>query len=129
MLIYRPLAVHVGRDMPVSEPFRFHLGFAPHPDGPPWPTRQAIEHATGFGEIASVRLAGPGLGNLSQVGRAVSRWAMVATGDSSEHLAGATLRGRGRIEDFRPEPPLLFRWWCGVRPVSSPDGATAVETP
>jgi Glyoxalase-like domain len=107
-----PIAIHVGREVPLSEPFWFHLGFARRPDGPGWPARQPLEHGAGFGELTGVRLAGPGLGNPSEVGRAVSRLAKVTLGDSPEHLAEVTFDGggRGRVEDFRPVLPLLFRW-------------------
>jgi Glyoxalase-like domain len=107
-----PLAVHVGRDVPLSEPFLFHLGFARRPDDPGWPTRQPLEHATGFAEVTGVRLAGPGLGHPSEAGRAVALLAMVALADASEHLAEVTFDGGGqrRVEDFRPVLPLVFRW-------------------
>jgi hypothetical protein len=107
-----PLAIHVGRDVPLSEPFWFHLGFGRRPDDPRWPTRQPIEHATGFGEVTGVRLAGPGLGSPSEVGRAVAGLKVVALADVPTHLAEVTFDGggQGQIEDFRPALSLLFRW-------------------
>src|SRR5262245_62138762 len=38
-----PLAIHIGRDTPPSEPFWFYLGFARRPDDPGRPTRQPLE--------------------------------------------------------------------------------------
>jgi hypothetical protein len=54
---------------------------------------------------------GSGPGNPTQAGRVVPRLAKVAPGDSSEHLAGVTFDEgrRGRVENFRPVLPLLFR--------------------
>jgi hypothetical protein len=107
-----PLAIHVGRDVPLSEPFWFHLGFARRPDDPAWPTRQPSDRATGFGDVTGVRLAGPGLGEPSGAGREVARLAAVTLAEASEHLAAVTFDGggAGRAKDFRPELPLLFRW-------------------
>jgi hypothetical protein len=107
-----PLTIYVGRDVPLSEPFWFHLGFARRPDDPGWPTRQPLEHAVGFGEVTGVRLSGPGLGNPSEAGRAVARMAAVALADASEQMAEVAFDGGGqrRVEDFRPVLPLLFRW-------------------
>jgi len=115
---YRPaylpahLAIHVGRDVPLSEPFWFHLEFGRRPDDRGWPTRQPLEHAAGFREMSGVRLAGPGLDSPSQVGRAVVGLGAVALADAPEHLAEVTFDGGGRrrVEDFRPVLPLLFRW-------------------
>jgi hypothetical protein len=107
-----PLAIHVGRDVPLSEPFWFYLGLARRSDDPGRPTRQPLEHATGFGEITGVRIAGPGLGKPSEAGRGVARLAAVALAEAPEHLAEVTFDGggAGRVEDFRPDLPLLFRW-------------------
>jgi hypothetical protein len=107
-----PLAIHIGRDLPLSEPLWFHLGFARRPDDPGWPARQPLEHAAGFGEVTRVRITGPGLGNPSEAGRAVARLGTVELADASEHLAEVTFDGGGqrRLEDFRPVLPLLFRW-------------------
>jgi hypothetical protein len=115
---YRPsylpagLAIHVGSNVPLSEPFWFYMGFARRPDDPRWPTRQPLEHAAGLGEITSVRLSGPGLGRPSEVGRAVARLPEVTLADAPEHLAEVTfdLGGQGRSEDFSPTLPLQFRW-------------------
>ena len=107
-----PLAIHIGRDVPLSEPFWFHLGFARRPDDAGRPTRQPLEHAAGFGEVTGVRLLGPGLGNPSEAGLAVARTAAVELVDAPEQLAEVTFDGGGRrrAEDLRPVLPLLFRW-------------------
>jgi hypothetical protein len=107
-----PLAIHVGRDVPLSEPFWFYLGFARRPDDPGWTTRQPLEHAAGFGEVTGVRLTGPGLGNPSEAGRSVARLAAVELGHASYPLAEIAFDGgrQGRNEDFRPVLPIVFRW-------------------
>jgi hypothetical protein len=115
---YRPaylpmhLAIHVGQDVPMSEPFWFHLGFGRRPDDPRWPTRQPLEHAADFGEVTGVRFAGPGLDSPSEVGRAVAALGTVALAGAPEHQAEVTFDGGGQrqVEDFRPVLPLLFRW-------------------
>jgi hypothetical protein len=107
-----PLAIHVGRDVPLSEPFWFYLSFARRPDDTARPTRQPLEHEPGFEEITGVRLAGPGLGRPCEAGRAVARSAAVGLADAPEAFAEVTFDGGGqhRVEDFRPVLPLLFRW-------------------
>ena len=107
-----PLAIHVGRDVPLSEPFWFYLGFARRPDDLAWPTRQPLEHAAGFSEITAVRLTGPGLDKPSEAGQAVAQLAAVDLSEAPEQLAEITIDGGGRqrVEDFRPFLPLVFRW-------------------
>jgi hypothetical protein len=107
-----PLAIHIGRDVPLSEPFWFYLDFARRPDDPGRPNRQPLEHAVGFEDITRVRLEGPGLGRPSEAGRDVARLATIAMAEAPEHLAEITFDGgrEGRVEDFRPELPLRFRW-------------------
>jgi hypothetical protein len=107
-----PLAIDVGRDVPLSEPFWFHLGFGRRPDDPGWPTRQPLDHAAGLREVTGVRLAGPGLGRPSAVGCAVAGLGVVMLADAAEHLAEVTFDGggQGRVADFRPVLPLVFRW-------------------
>jgi hypothetical protein len=115
---YRPaylpahLAIHVGRDVPLSEPFWFHMSFGRRPDDRGRPIHQPLEHKTGFGQVTGVRLAGPGLDSPSEVGRAVAGLGLVALADAPEHLAEVTFDGgkQLRVEDFRPVLPLLFRW-------------------
>jgi hypothetical protein len=107
-----PLAIQVGRGVPLSEPFWFYLGFARRPDDPAWPTHQPLGHAAGFSEITGLRFSGPGLGSPSQVGRSVARSAGVEMVEAPEHLAEITFDrgGQQRIEDFRPALALIFRW-------------------
>lgn len=107
-----PLVIDIARDVPLSEPFWFHLGFARRPDDPGRPTRLPLEHPAGFGEVTGVRIAGPGLGHPSEVARAVARSAAVELADAPEHLAEVTFDGGGqrRVEDFQPILPLCFRW-------------------
>jgi hypothetical protein len=107
-----PLTIHVGRDVPLSEPFWFHLGFGLRPDDSRWPIRQPLEHAAEFLEVTGVRIAGPGLGSLTEVGRAVAGSGAVALAEAPEHLAEVAFDGggQGHVEDFRPMLPLLFRW-------------------
>jgi hypothetical protein len=107
-----PLAIQIARDVPLTEPFWFHLGFARRPDDPARPTRQPLEHPAGFSEVTGVRIAGPGLGRPSEAGQAVARSVALALSDASEHLAEVTFDGgaQDRVEDFRPVLPLRFRW-------------------
>src|SRR5262249_58494762 len=77
-----PLAFDVGRDVPLSEPFWFHLGFGRRPDDPGRPTRQPFDHAAGLRAITGVRLAGPGVGRPSAGGRAVARLGVATLDDA-----------------------------------------------
>ncbi len=107
-----PLFIHLGHDVPPSEPLWFDLSFARRPDDAGWPRPQPLQHPVGFREVSGVRLAGPGLGRPSEVARAVmGEWA-VTLAESTEHLAEVTFDAgeQGRSADFRPLLPLVFRW-------------------
>ena len=106
-----PLAIHVGQNVPLSEPFWFFLAFGRRPDGPARPRPQPVEHAAGLREITGVHLAGPGLGTPSEAARAVAGAWAVALEDAAQHLAEVTFDGgsRGVVRDFRPALPIVLR--------------------
>jgi hypothetical protein len=107
-----PLAIHVGQDVPASEPWWFYVSFGRRPDDPGWPRRQPLDHPAGFREVTGVRLAAPGLGSPSAVARAVAEAWAVTLAEAPEHGAEVTFDGggQGRAADFRPALPLVFRW-------------------
>jgi hypothetical protein len=107
-----PLAIHVGADVPVSEPLWFYIGFGRRPDGLGWPRRQPLGHPAGVREVTGVRLAGPGLGTPSAVARAVAAAWPVGLAEAPAHLAEVTFDGGslGRAADLRPALPLALRW-------------------
>src|SRR5262245_1583741 len=88
-----PLAIHVGRDVPPSEPLWFYMGFARRPDDPGWPRRQPLDHPAGVRVITNVRLAGPGLGRPSEVAQAVAQAWAVELVEGSDHVAEVIFDG------------------------------------
>jgi Glyoxalase-like domain len=106
-----PLAFHIGRDTPLSEPMWCYLSFGHRPDAADFPA-QPLEHPVGFQEITRVRITRPGADKASEVARIVSRLGIVTLANGSEHLLEVTFDGgaRGRARDFRPSLPLVFKW-------------------
>ena len=107
-----PLVIHVGQDVPLSEPLWFYLGFGQRPDAPEWPRRQPLEHPVGFQEVTHVRLTSPTAENPSAAASVVSRAGVVTLIPGAEHLLEMTLDGgsQGSSKDFRPVLPLVFHW-------------------
>jgi len=107
-----PLAIHVGRDVPPSEPLWFYLGFSRRPDDPGWPRRQPLNHPAGVRVITNIRLAGPGLGSPSEVARAAAGVRGIELAEGSDHVAEVTFDEGvlGRVADLRPALPLVLRW-------------------
>jgi hypothetical protein len=107
-----PHAVHVGADVPLSEPWWFYLGFARKPDAAQLRRVQPREHPAGFQEITHLRVSSPVAGTPSAVAREVVRTGFVALACAREHSLQITLDGgtRGCLKDLRPVLPLLLRW-------------------
>lgn len=107
-----PLAIHVGKSVPLSEPWWFFLGFGRRPDAPGWPSRQPLAHPVGFQEATQIRLTGPSAASPSATATAVLRTGAVTLASGPEHLLEMTFDGgtQGRSKDFRPALPLVFQW-------------------
>lgn len=107
-----PLAVHMSQGAPLSEPLWFFLPFGRRPDDPGRPSHQPFGHPVGFQEITRVKFSGPGLGSPSEAARAVMLTGAVELAEGPEHLAEVTFDAGvlGRVADFRPALPLVFRW-------------------
>jgi len=107
-----PLAIHVGEDVPMSEPFWFFLRFGRRPDAPERPRRQPLAHAVGFQEATQIRLTAPAAGSPLAAAAAVLATGAVTLVSGPEHLLEMTFDGgtQGRVQDFRPELPVVFHW-------------------
>jgi hypothetical protein len=107
-----PLAIHIGEDLRLSEPFWFFLDFGRRPEEPGSRPSQPLAHPAGLRELTCLRLSGPGLGNPSQVALAVMAVSTVTLDEGADHLAEITFDGgaRGEKADLRPVLPLVFRW-------------------
>jgi hypothetical protein len=62
-------------------------------------------------EITQVRLTSPTIDRPSEAARAVVKWGAAVLQQAPEHLTEITFDGgsRGRVDDFRPLLPLVFR--------------------
>jgi hypothetical protein len=107
-----PLAIHVGQDIPLSEPWWGYLSFGRRPDSPDRPRRPPLVHPVGFRELTRLRLTTPAAASLSATAVAASRAGAVALEHGPDHLLEMTFDegARGLREDFRPALPLVFRW-------------------
>lgn len=95
-----------------TEPLLFYMSFGRRSDDFPAERRQPLEHAAGFKEITGVRITLPGGRSSSKALQATERIGLASLGSGPSHLAEVTFDAnkQGRLEDFRPELPLLFRW-------------------
>jgi hypothetical protein len=106
---YRPpylpagLAIRVGKDVPLVEPWWFYLDFRRKP--------QRVEHPAGFRAITRVRLTA-NTTEPSEVARAVLGAGVVSMVPGREPLAELWFDGgvNDLSKDFRPALPLVFRW-------------------
>lgn len=104
------LRIEIGRDTPLAEPMWFFLSFSARPDQAPPGSRQPLQHANGFREITSARIAVPSRHDLSPAAQ-VAQVHGVALVQESAH--GLEIEfdhgGRGVRYDFRPGIPLVVR--------------------
>jgi hypothetical protein len=95
-----------------TEPLLFHISFGRRSDDYPAQRRQPLNHDAGFKEITALRITLPGSQSFSQALQATERVGLASFGSGPSHLAEVTFDAhrQGRLKDFRPELPLLFRW-------------------
>ena len=107
-----PLVIHVGENSPLAEPLWFYLPFGRRPDDPARPKRPPLDHPAGLQAMTQVRIASPEARHASVVANAVVLTGAVHLAEDTEHRMEITFDGgiQGRIQDFRPKLPLLFRW-------------------
>lgn len=107
---YRPaylpagMAIQVGRDVPLAEPMWFYLAQARAPQLVP-------EHAAGLRAITSVTVTVPGVSGWSAAARAAMEEGGVLLLEGEAHCLEIGFDGAasGRIHDFRPMLPLIFK--------------------
>jgi len=115
---YRPsylpvgLAVEIGEGSPLSEPMWFFLSFVGRPDRYLQHRRQPLLHKVGLREITAVRLSPLSPEDLSLPAQAAIRSGCVLPGQVSSCLLELDFDGvkQGKMHDFRPTLPLVFRW-------------------
>jgi Glyoxalase-like domain len=95
-----------------TEPLLFYMSFGRRPDDYLPERRHPLEHAAGFKEITGVRITLPGGQPSSKALQPTERIGLVTLNPGPSHLAEVTFDAHtlGRLQDFRPELPLLFRW-------------------
>ncbi|MDN4054600.1 VOC family protein [Massilia sp. YIM B02763] len=107
---YRPaylpagMAIQVGRDVPLAEPMWFYLAQARAPQA-------FAEHAAGLREITSVKVMVPGVSAWSAAARAAMEEGGIVLVEGEAHCLEIGFDGAasGRIHDFRPVLPLIFK--------------------
>jgi hypothetical protein len=95
-----------------TEPLLFYMSFGRRADDYPAERRQPLKHAAGVKEITGVRITLPGRRSSSKALLATERIGLASLSSGPSHLAEVTFDAnkQGRLKDFRPELPLLFRW-------------------
>ena len=106
------MAVDMALDAPLREPLWFYLEKAVAPEDAAPERRQPMAHAAGLQTITSVRITVPGKGVWSEAGLAVVAGGEVVLLQGNEHLLEIGFDGgvAGRVHDFRPALPLIFKY-------------------
>ena len=95
-----------------TEPLLFYMSFGRRSEDYSRERRQPLEHAAGFKEIRGVKITLLGGRPSSNALQAIERIGLASFRSGPLHLAEVTFDAhkQGRVKDFRPELPLLFRW-------------------
>jgi len=109
----KPLKLDVAENSAdTTEPLLFYMSFGRRADDYPAERKQPLAHAIGFEEITEVKITLPGAQSSSKALQATQRIGLASFASGPSHLAEVTFDAgkQGRLRDFRPELPLLFRW-------------------
>ena len=106
------MTIAVARDTPVAEPMCFFLAQATAPGTAPAGRRQPLDHPAGLREISFIRLTVPGARAWSSAALAAMASGEVEMVEGAAHLLEIGFDGglAGRVHDFRPGLPLVFRY-------------------
>ena len=104
---------HAGTNAGVlNEPVLFYLPFTRRPDSQSAPREQVMDHATGLRELARIELISPHVDGLSPAFEVLLDTGVVRRRDGAGHFVELGFDGesKGRVADFRPGLPIVFRW-------------------
>lgn len=112
--IYLPpgMKVDVAVDTPLMEPMWFFLAGATSPEAAPAAHRQPLGHAIGVGAISALTITVPGAHAWSPAAQTAMETGEVTLARGDCHLLEVEFdQGKtGRLHDFRPALPLVFRY-------------------
>ena len=96
----------------LTEPMLFYLPFLQRPDARPSAERQKVEHKAGLRAITRLKMLGPVSESFSPALTTLIRADLVQVRTGEDYLVEVGFDGEslGRVEDFRPALPLVFRW-------------------
>ena len=96
----------------LTEPMMFYLFFGQRPDAYPDARHQMMEHAAGLREITRIEFVSPNPGSPSPALEALANAKLVQLRRSGDYSVELGFDGelQGRLADFRPDLPLVFRW-------------------
>lgn len=109
----QPLKIDVAENSAyAAEPLLFYTSFGNRPDRYPEERKQPLEHPVGFNEITGLRITLPEVGSRSRALEAVEQAGLANFIVGEAHLAEVTFdqAKQGKVQDFRPGLPLVFRW-------------------
>jgi hypothetical protein len=104
---------HAGTNAGVlNEPVLFYLPFSRRPDSRSAPTKQVVEHAAGLRELTRVELISPNADSLSPAFEALLSTGVVRRRVGARQIIELGFDGesKGRVKDFLPRLPIVFRW-------------------
>jgi hypothetical protein len=104
--------IYIAEESPLDEPLWFVLSNESGVDVLDLDRRPPIEHAAGLRELTRVRIVSPASGPVSSTARRLVELGVLTMATDSQHSLQLTFDGgnSGRIHDFRPGLPLIFRW-------------------
>ena len=108
-----PLCLEVGTNADIfTEPLLFYMAFGRRPEALRQAQPQPLEHAAGVREITRLHLVSPHGGRPSAELRAIVDAGLVSLEAGSRYLLEIGFDGeaQGRVADFQPALPLVFRW-------------------
>src|SRR5262249_47961392 len=96
----------------LAEPFLCYLGSGRRPDRYPTARRQPMRHSVGLRTITRVRLMSPCGGRVSPELKAMIELRLIELREGEKHCVEIGFDGEshGKLIDFRPALPLIFRW-------------------
>lgn len=104
-----PLAIHVARDVPLTEPAFFHLGFEAERARL---AMSGVDMSLATPSLTRVTIAGPSPATSAAARSVATSGWFVAVGNTAQPVMTLTLDSgrRDRSDDLRPDLPLVLEW-------------------
>lgn len=112
--IYLPnfLKIQVAEDTELSEPMYFYLSFVKRQDEYEEGKKEPMNHKIPLREVTNIKVYVNQKNDLSEAARIINDLDHISIKLSEENLLELEFDNgvHGKLQDFRPELPLMFRW-------------------